>query len=111
MFVRAFDCSARTQGLRLIPSATRAFYNPALLFKKWHKHVPLITLDFNHTLFHGAAGAACGFKHFGVGFEFFLIHGNAGNQRDSLSLAPLGLAANPNDTVTFRALSLTAGAA
>lgn len=59
----------------------------------------MIALDLDHPVLHGPAGAAILLKFFGKGSELVLIKRKTGNQGDTFSLAPLGLAFDTNDAV------------
>jgi len=62
----------------------------------------MVSLDFDHPVFDGTAGAALLFEHFGKFFEFRLAHSQPGYQADAATLAALGLPAYPYQAVTLR---------
>ena len=88
--------------MRVIPSATGALHRPPLLLKQRNQKIPLVALDFDHTIFYCATGAAFGFQHLGIGFQFFVVQWNAGNQGDTLTLAALGLPAYSDNAIPGR---------
>ena len=59
----------------------------------------MIPLNDDHSVFHGAAGAAAALDPGGQRFEVSLAAGQPGYGGNAFALAALGFAANSNDAV------------
>ena len=75
---------------------------PPAFSQLFEQHIPVITLDFNHTVAHGAPRATLCFELAPKFFELPFIKRNAGNHRYPFPLAAFRCSSHAHDAVTLR---------
>src|SRR5690554_5865803 len=103
-------CNAGTNYLRVIPSATRSFNDPAFSLQKRYQYIPLIALNFDNPIFNGATGSTFCFQGFSEDFQFFVAQRDTHYQGYPFTFSPLCFAAYPNHAIANRARTLPTGA-
>jgi hypothetical protein len=83
-------------------SAAGTFDRPTAFSQLFEHHIPVITLDFNHTVAHGAPSAAPCFELAPEFFEFHIIKRNAGNHCYPFPLASFRCSSNSHDAIALR---------
>jgi hypothetical protein len=108
-FVDAARCFSRVEtgeieGWPCASTVTNTFDCPTAFSQLFDQHISVVTLNFNHTLFHRAPGTTLCFKMFPEFFKRQFIKENASNHRHTFPLASFRFSSNSHNAIAFRNL-------